>query len=702
MKKKLYFLLITMLLVTLTAEADDYNLWVAGVRVTSSNCNDIKSPAIERGTASYDPYKNELTLTNFKAVSSTSIIKTDGTPEPNHPYYYLTFHIRYEGDCYLKSTGSITMDFNEPGRNTTCLQSFDDCRLTIISNTTDAIVCRGRGLEIFNYNSNNSIEIISAARGVVYLNYDSDASFPELRLSGNISITAGNRAIYAGNNPLEIVGGHIRLKSTSVYPVVDAVKELIYYSNAILAPIGAYFDPAQKTIVYENGYPVTNDEILISDDGALLINKENFPDDNFRRIMLNLYPKGYLTQTELEARKELSVDNKSIYDLTGVEKLTYLEDLSCERNNLTTLNLRDLANLRWFSCNDNDLTSIDVTNDNKLRTLNCNRNSRLSTITGLTSNELMYFSGADCAFTNLRSVLNRPKLTELFCGGNKFTELEINNMQYLINIDCSDSPLLKSIIVKNNPELMWFHAENSPQLYRLEVQYNPSLISIEADGCTSLQMVHCQGNNLSKLEINGCSSSLVTIFCHKNRLTSLDLSNMPKLSYVYCYDNKLQSLKVNGCPNLQYLSCEKNQLTSLNVQGCSSLLSLDCYENQIKDQGMSTLVTSLPLRSATEMGSFYVFNADADDGNMITVSQLLTAFNKYWNFYAQVDGEWVNFLEGLVPCDVNFDHELNIADVNALVDIIKSGETGGQGDVNGDGEINIADINRLIDIILGN
>ena len=687
-----------MLLVTMAAQATDYNLWVAGVRVTSSNCNDIKSPAIERGTASYNPVSNVLTLTDFKAVSSTSIIRTDGMPA-NNP-----FAILWYGNCFLKSTGSITIDINEKSTNNSVRWFSGDSisKLTVISNTTDALVCRSHNCS-FLLRDWGSVEITAAARGIVFLNYEPNGvDDRHLLLNGNISVTAGNRALFASYFPVKVYFGPIRLKSTSVYPVMDAVGNLIiYYDAAILAPIGAYFDPAQKTIVYENGYPVTNDEILISDDWALLINKENFPDDNFRQIMLNLYPKGYLTQTELKARKELSVDHKSIYDLTGVEKLTYLEGLSCERNNLTTLNLRDLANLRWFSCNDNDLTSIDVTNDNMLRTLNCNRNSRLSTITGLTSNELMYFSGADCAFTNLRSVLNRPKLTELFCGGNKFTELEINNMQYLINIDCSDSPLLKSIIVKNNPELMWFHAENSPQLYRLEVQYNPSLISIEADGCTSLQMVHCQGNNLSTLEINGCSSSLTSIFCHKNRLTSLDLSNMPKLSYVYCYDNKLQSLKVNGCPNLQYLSCEKNQLTSLNVQGCSSLLSLDCYENQIKDQGMSTLVTSLPLRSATEMGSFYVFNADADDGNMITVSQVLTAFNKYWNFYILASGEWVNFLEGLVPCDVNFDHELNIADVNALVDIIKSGETEGQGDVNGDGEINIADINRLIDIILG-
>ena len=64
----------------------------------------------------------------------------------------------------------------------------------------------------------------------------------------------------------------------------------------------------------------------------------------------------------------------------------------------------------------------------------------------------------------------------------------------------------------------------------------------------------------------------------------------------------------------------------------------------------------------------------------------------------------------VVPCvayaqsdngDVNGDHEVNIADVNAVVDIIL-GENGNanSADVNGDGETNIADVNRIIDIIL--
>ena len=51
--------------------------------------------------------------------------------------------------------------------------------------------------------------------------------------------------------------------------------------------------------------------------------------------------------------------------------------------------------------------------------------------------------------------------------------------------------------------------------------------------------------------------------------------------------------------------------------------------------------------------------------------------------------------------DVNNDNEVNIADVNALIDIILNGGSATQADVNGDHEVNIADINALIDIILG-
>lgn len=50
--------------------------------------------------------------------------------------------------------------------------------------------------------------------------------------------------------------------------------------------------------------------------------------------------------------------------------------------------------------------------------------------------------------------------------------------------------------------------------------------------------------------------------------------------------------------------------------------------------------------------------------------------------------------------DVNGDGEVNIADVNAVIDMILSGKTEDSGDVNGDGEVNIADVNTVIDLIL--
>ena len=55
-----------------------------------------------------------------------------------------------------------------------------------------------------------------------------------------------------------------------------------------------------------------------------------------------------------------------------------------------------------------------------------------------------------------------------------------------------------------------------------------------------------------------------------------------------------------------------------------------------------------------------------------------------------------------IPGDVNFDYEVNIADVNSLVDIILGGTDNSDGlsDVNGDNEVNIADINAIINYIL--
>jgi len=51
--------------------------------------------------------------------------------------------------------------------------------------------------------------------------------------------------------------------------------------------------------------------------------------------------------------------------------------------------------------------------------------------------------------------------------------------------------------------------------------------------------------------------------------------------------------------------------------------------------------------------------------------------------------------------DVNDDHEVNIADVNAVIDAVLGDGNNTAADINRDGEVSVADVNVLIDIILG-
>lgn len=67
---------------------------------------------------------------------------------------------------------------------------------------------------------------------------------------------------------------------------------------------------------------------------------------------------------------------------------------------------------------------------------------------------------------------------------------------------------------------------------------------------------------------------------------------------------------------------------------------------------------------------------------------------------ADVDYMCLGEVEASLKGDVNGDGEVNIADINAVIDTILTGDTNVRADVNRDSEVNIADINSLIDIIL--
>lgn len=63
-----------MMLFALAAQAVNYDLWVAGTRVSSTNSDNITSSYISSGTATYNASSKVLTLTNFTASRSAGIV----------------------------------------------------------------------------------------------------------------------------------------------------------------------------------------------------------------------------------------------------------------------------------------------------------------------------------------------------------------------------------------------------------------------------------------------------------------------------------------------------------------------------------------------------------------------------------------------------------------------------------------------------
>ena len=86
--------------------------------------------------------------------------------------------------------------------------------------------------------------------------------------------------------------------------------------------------------------------------GAVAINEESFPDENFRNWLLEQdYGKdGVITDEEIAGITEIAVDSENIASLQGIEYFTALESLSCGGNVLTSLDVSQNTALKELWC----------------------------------------------------------------------------------------------------------------------------------------------------------------------------------------------------------------------------------------------------------------------------------------------------------------------------------------------------------------
>ncbi len=170
------------------------------------------------------------------------------------------------------------------------------------------------------------------------------------------------------------------------------------------------------------------------------INKTNFPDAVFHEYVAACFDtdkNGILSAEEISAVTTIDVPDKGISDLTGIEHFTALETLSCQNNQLTSLDVSNNTVLWHLNCSNNKLITLDVSNNTALESLFCDLNQLTSL--DLSNNTVLWH--LDCYNNQLTSLdaSNCTSLEELYCYENQLTSLDVSNNAKLNTFYCDDN-----------------------------------------------------------------------------------------------------------------------------------------------------------------------------------------------------------------------------------------------------------------------
>lgn len=650
MEKRILTLCLMVMVAIMASAATKYEINIGGVEVTSDNAGHISGGDINSGYGVYNASSNTLILYNIS-------IRRNGQDNYGiHNRKCDNLRIVFNGSCIVN-----TADNPLKLERSTTLESASGSKTTFY---TSARICAN--LKSYNYTITGSGEFsfMSQQGGYEAMKGTGSGSTKVYFKGGKIEVSSYNRSALSSLSAYFHDGNHLEIKSNGSDASVSDVEMQFYLGEAVISPYNAVYSSSAKTVCI-GSTPVTDKTIIISDDYVAILNSSYFPDQNFRTKLYNSYfNKGYINSTDVINTTSLNVSGCNISDLTGLRYFTYLRNLNCSSNNLSSL--PTLSNvLTSLFCNNNQLTALP-TLPSTIQTLYAGSNKfngQLS-ITGKPN------------LTTL-DVSNNTMITILNCSGNALTSLSYYGCTALKNLNCSSNNL------SSLPAL---------PIGLTNLYCNNNKLTSLPDLPDGLTVIDCSYNQLTSLPM--LPSDISSLNVRGNLFTTLGIWGRTKLKYLDC----------SSCSKLTTLDCANNALTSLNIANCPALSLLQINNNQLKGEAMGNIISSLPTRSSSNPGTFRVLTANYDgEGNVITTSQVEQARNKYWYPLQWKDGAWSN-IPVAVPGDVNGDGYVSSADITTLYDYLLTNESSNlvNGDVDGDGNITSGDITAVYTILLGN
>lgn len=242
---------------------------------------------------------------------------------------------------------------------------------------------------------------------------------------------------------------------------------------------------------------------------------------------------------------------------------------------------------------------------------------------------------------DLTGIMSFTNLTELDVRYNRIESININGLQYLHTVNCSNNgQWLDTLILENLPVLNTlicasagsntstpvYTLTNLPVLkilrfgscrflastianltaleelsgtfksteHVLDLTNKPGLKVVNL-GSNDFQTITFAPNNIIEIlyvDSNDLTTFDKTLFTNLkelgiswNKLPSLDVSGLATLEFLDCdnastsFTYNFTSLNVQGCTNLERLICSRNVIGALDLSGLSNLELLDCYGN---------------------------------------------------------------------------------------------------------------------------
>jgi hypothetical protein len=246
----------------------------------------------------------------------------------------------------------------------------------------------------------------------------------------------------------------------------------------------------------------------------------DIPDANFKNALIengvDTNGDGEISTSEAEAITSLSLVNRNMASLEGIEYFTNINYLNCTGNQLTSIDVSQLDQLFGLVCHNNMLSSINVDNNLLMNSLGC-------------ANNLIAVLNVD----------NNTMLTSLSCYDNLITSLDLTNNTILENLRCDNNQIT-------------------------EITFGTITGNISMGTVFTL---NCSNNLLTTLDLSSVHMTQHGINVSNNQLTSLILKN--GVTNVYDYPELFGQVSLINNPDLTFICVDPSEISYIQNQAAS-------------------------------------------------------------------------------------------------------------------------------------